>query len=365
MSNLAKLAFEFEGTRAHVYVFRGRACMIGPDLGAGLRYTREGFTKTVDRWQKAEELIEGVDYDVLRGKDLAEFRELVGVDVISTSTPQLMIFYERGLWQVCQNTKKPLGKALRRMLSTDVLPKLARGEGIPATKAAPAASPLPASAMTPELVVYFEAKARLESALARGEITESYFDAKLAEHLVRAGGLDYTAAPKRLGFERFVDPMRGLAANETLELKQDGKFVARAHGLVDPGECATASEVARRFAAGDVRANPAQVNDLARALGIFGDEAGGWGAWYTTELTLTTAKGPASKNWLHSPKAIERLGPYVADVARGGQKRLLELVRELNPAYADQLDAKRLKANETRRQTNAARKTAGHAPGAV
>lgn len=358
----AIIPFEFEGQIVRLYVFRGRVCCIAPEAGRALAYSEVGFRSCMRNWQGRLELKPGEHYDVLSGADLEEFRALLGASAdlaLAAKASSVTILYEEGLNMVCLLTNRPLGQQLRQKLAADVLPKIARGEGIPATKAAPAASPLPPQAMTPELVVYFEAKARLERALAKGEITEAYFDSKLAEHLVRAGGLDYTVAPKRLGFEPFVGAMTGLAANQTVELKQDGKVIARAHGLVDPGECVTASEVARRFAAGDLRSNPAQVNEIARALGIFGDEEGGWGRFYETSLNLTTASSAASKNWLHSPKALERLGPYVTDVARGGQRRLLELVREINPARADELEAQRRGANERRRQTNAARKAEG------
>lgn len=120
----------FEGKELHVYRFRGRPCMLAKDVGEALGYTPDGFSRTLRSWEA--ELKVDSDLSVLRGDDLREF--LGGsdapVDNAGGRISQLTVLFEPALYLVCIKTEKPLGVKLRRFLSDEVLPKLARGETI-------------------------------------------------------------------------------------------------------------------------------------------------------------------------------------------------------------------------------------------
>lgn len=118
--------FEFEGTGLTAYTHRGRPCWLAQDIGKALGYA-SGWRKALDNW--GDELVDGVDIATLRGADLREFKALSGVSVNSalTTTPNLTILFESGVYVVSLKTEKPLGKKLRRFLADKVMPALRRG----------------------------------------------------------------------------------------------------------------------------------------------------------------------------------------------------------------------------------------------
>ena len=123
----------FEGQRLDSYDFHGRRCWIAADVGRVIGYA-DGGKRLADvvRDDWSEEMIAGRDFEVLTGKDLADFKELL-VDTQErwvSKTRRMMVLYESGLHFVCVKTEKPLGKRLRRFLVDEVLPKLRRGEPI-------------------------------------------------------------------------------------------------------------------------------------------------------------------------------------------------------------------------------------------
>lgn len=120
----------FEGREFAIHMFRGKPCVIAKELGEMLGYTVEGFQRTLKNWD--DELIQGVDVDVLRGDDLREFRDVLEgtAKMAVASASQLTVLYETGFDLVLIKTEKPAGKSLRRLLVTEVLPKLRRGETI-------------------------------------------------------------------------------------------------------------------------------------------------------------------------------------------------------------------------------------------
>jgi prophage antirepressor-like protein len=106
-------------------IYRGREAAIAADLGRLLRYAKHG-SKLVDRitdtW--ADRFHEGVDYEVLKGRDLQDFKAVSPPGVVNPSTPQLMILYASGVHLVLLNTDKPVGKSLHRWLVDEVFPSL-------------------------------------------------------------------------------------------------------------------------------------------------------------------------------------------------------------------------------------------------
>jgi prophage antirepressor-like protein len=137
---LAKHETTFEGQGLRFYAFRGRLCVIAADVGRVLGYADESLASVI-RKQWAGEMVQGEDYDILRGDDLREFK--AGADVPEGSSGSrarhLTILYESGLDLVLIKTDKPIGGRLRRFLVSEVLPKLRRGE--PVLPSAPAPVP--------------------------------------------------------------------------------------------------------------------------------------------------------------------------------------------------------------------------------
>jgi len=106
-------------------IYRGREAAIAPQLGRLLGYADKG-TKLVHtikgRW--VERFQDGVDYDVLKGRDLQDFKDACPPGEIASSTSQLMILYTSGVHLVLLNTSKPIGTQLHRWLVDEVFPSL-------------------------------------------------------------------------------------------------------------------------------------------------------------------------------------------------------------------------------------------------
>jgi prophage antirepressor-like protein len=165
MTALISLKSCFEDRTLTTLELDGRPCWIAREVGRTLGYEQEGLrfvTQITGRW--ADELIEGVDYRIVRGEELKAIKELLGTfddtgsvssncvhDPGSVSTKagvapeldtperfddtgsvpsrvnrQLLVLFESGLHIACLKTTKPLGRKLRRFLATEVLPQLAR-----------------------------------------------------------------------------------------------------------------------------------------------------------------------------------------------------------------------------------------------
>jgi len=132
-ANLVQYETSFEGQEVSFYEFRGRLCWIAAHVGHVLGYANEG-KKLVDvvRVTWADEMIVGRDFDTLTGEDLRAFKALLPLTHRKwvSHSRHLTILYETGMDLVCIKTEKPAGQRLRRMLVTEVLPKLRRGEPI-------------------------------------------------------------------------------------------------------------------------------------------------------------------------------------------------------------------------------------------
>jgi hypothetical protein len=113
-------------------IYKGREAAIAQEFGCLLRYAKRG-SKLVDsitspeKW--ANRFREGVDYEILKGQDLQDFKDASptageGSWVIHPSTSQLMILYASGVHLVLLNTEKPVGTKLHRWLVDEVFPSL-------------------------------------------------------------------------------------------------------------------------------------------------------------------------------------------------------------------------------------------------
>jgi len=122
-------AFEFEGAPLPVYEVDGKPHWIAKQVGAALGYSRDGrklATKIGGDWKKSFK--DGEDSRVLTGKDLSDFKVLVGLDPDSGSSraPSLLLLSEKGLYKVLMLTRKPAGDRMRDWLAAEVLPQIAR-----------------------------------------------------------------------------------------------------------------------------------------------------------------------------------------------------------------------------------------------
>lgn len=125
----------FNGHTLTVVEYDGQPVMVARELAAALGYSDPSRLGDLIRNEWAADFTEGEDFRALRGEPLAEFKRLTppdGVSLVDPRSPSLLILTESGWWMVAQRTEKALGVKLRRFLSREVLPRLARGESIPA-----------------------------------------------------------------------------------------------------------------------------------------------------------------------------------------------------------------------------------------
>ena len=87
-------------------IYKGREACIAQELGQFLGYTKDGQTLTTmigGRWNSR--FSKGRDYEVLKGQDLQDFRDLTHCEKVS---PHLMILYRSGVDLVLLNSRKPI-----------------------------------------------------------------------------------------------------------------------------------------------------------------------------------------------------------------------------------------------------------------
>lgn len=130
-SSTTALSFAFEGHRLTFGHHNGRPCVIAQEVGEALGYDEGGFRTSLHQW--SDELIDGVDYEVLSGVDLKRFQQELQESAkitLSNKAHRITVLYESGVNLVCLKTEKPLGKKLRRFLADEVMPKLMRGQPV-------------------------------------------------------------------------------------------------------------------------------------------------------------------------------------------------------------------------------------------
>jgi prophage antirepressor-like protein len=180
----------FEGKRVTAYVFRGRLTWIAINVGDALGYDNGGKDlPDVIRKAWSDEFVEGVDFAVLTGEELKEFKAVMGLTERHSVSraPALMVLYETGLDLVCLRTERPLGKKLRRMIAEEVLPKLRRGDTIlPAGAAAPPA--LPVHVIEMQVASQFIEASRGLLALMSPAVSQEAKDAAIANVFAKATG---------------------------------------------------------------------------------------------------------------------------------------------------------------------------------
>ena len=126
----ARINSEFEGQTLVTLTYEGRPCWVAVEIGRILGYSRDGrrlIHKINDKWH--DELVEDLDYTVLRGDELEEFKAsmLVGDagERKKKHRPPMVLLFEPGLHLVLSKSGKPAGQRLRRFVLDEVLPRLA------------------------------------------------------------------------------------------------------------------------------------------------------------------------------------------------------------------------------------------------
>jgi len=129
MTDLIKLNQEFEGKPLTTIFYRNRPCWIAREVGQAVGYARGGerlVTKITNEWN--EEFIDGHDYIVIAGEELADFKALLQLhtDSVGSRAKHLLLLFEPGLHLTLAKTNKPVGRRLRRFIADEVLPQIAR-----------------------------------------------------------------------------------------------------------------------------------------------------------------------------------------------------------------------------------------------
>ena len=195
------LRFDFEGAPLTAVRLRGRSAFLAAEVGRALGYAGPSDVGELvtDEWRA--EFTEGRDFDVIRGRDLRDLKQLVqrtGQYPVSQLAPigararACMLLYERGLDGVIMKTDKPAGVRMRAWLRDEVLPKLRRGEGVPAAEPAPVQPELPLAPKAAEpRLGQIETSEEMVS-LLRGLSVAATMNINLTNHVIAK----MSAAPK-------------------------------------------------------------------------------------------------------------------------------------------------------------------------
>jgi prophage antirepressor-like protein len=115
-------------------IYRGREAVVATELGRLLGYSNNGsrLVQTISIGPWSERFREGVDYEMLKGRDLQDFldvlskleRGLASLKSLPSHNSQLMILYTSGIHLVLLNTSKPIGTKLHHWLADEVFPSL-------------------------------------------------------------------------------------------------------------------------------------------------------------------------------------------------------------------------------------------------
>lgn len=119
---------DFEGEPLQTLIVAGRPAWVARQIGARLGYSHGGKrlpNKVLGEW--AAEFVEGKDYAVLRGEELAAWKALNPDAGVAQRTHRgLLVLFESGLHLVLVKTQQPVGRRLPRFLVDQVLPQLVR-----------------------------------------------------------------------------------------------------------------------------------------------------------------------------------------------------------------------------------------------
>ena len=111
---------DFKGHKFYTFIWNGKQCWIGVEVATILGYIDK--SRAVKQCIISEEFEEGIDYEVLYGKEIKELIQQSGGTPISTGEhiKHLVIFYKEGLLGFINYAHMPVGKEFRRWLRREV-----------------------------------------------------------------------------------------------------------------------------------------------------------------------------------------------------------------------------------------------------
>ncbi|MGL4874376.1 MAG: BRO family protein [Clostridium sp.] len=113
----------FKGKKCLNFVWNNRPCWIGIQLVEIFEYTQK--SKTVLNCIKREGFEKGIEYDVLDGENLKEFKKIFSEELEELKfVSRVIIFYEQGLYGFLAYTNMPIGREFRRWIRREVIPDL-------------------------------------------------------------------------------------------------------------------------------------------------------------------------------------------------------------------------------------------------
>lgn len=141
----------FEGHALRVLRWKGRPAWVASDVSRALGYADGSKLSERISSEWREEFIPEVDFEMVEGEAMAELVRIAPPDsgVANSMTRHLTLLFESGLHMALLKTRKPAGIRLRRLLVTEVLPKLVRTGGYQQVAPAPPQLPAPPAAKPP------------------------------------------------------------------------------------------------------------------------------------------------------------------------------------------------------------------------
>ena len=119
----------FCGQEVLTIIWRGKSCWFANRVAEILEY--DDSSKAITYCLKVEEFDVGIDYDILSGDDLKEFKSILKESNINNLkyASKIIIFYEDGLFGFLQFSHKPIGAKFRKWIRKEVKPKIIKKIG--------------------------------------------------------------------------------------------------------------------------------------------------------------------------------------------------------------------------------------------
>ncbi|MGL4654908.1 MAG: BRO family protein [Sarcina sp.] len=114
---------KFKSKILNSLIWGGEICWTGMEISEFFGYSNR--RKAINDCIQREKLKEDIDYKFLSGEELKEFKETFS-EILGEQkfAPQIIIFYERGLYRFLAYTKMPLGIEFREWIGSDLMPTL-------------------------------------------------------------------------------------------------------------------------------------------------------------------------------------------------------------------------------------------------
>ncbi|MGL5633840.1 MAG: BRO family protein [Sarcina sp.] len=114
---------KFKDKNLNSLVWGGEVCWTGMEIAEFFGYSNK--RKAINDCIQREKLRESVEYKFLNGDELKEFKETFS-EILGEQkfAPQIVIFYESGLYRFLAYTKMPLGIEFREWIGSELMPTL-------------------------------------------------------------------------------------------------------------------------------------------------------------------------------------------------------------------------------------------------